>query len=188
MKQVIYSHTCMCTYLCTCLGIWGRFFLANNKWMRKYHFPGSPYSGCCPQLEQSTVFFSLHNLLQLKEKCIFSQFSRTKSLIYDYKVKDFMKFFTDLHQSFPTVISILGNIKQHDILRFYQTNLTFVPLLLYWPSSSSPVGALPWYSISHFLSPVSTFPHQHVLPLYFPGFSSFEIGFLDSPVFVYSEQ
>lgn len=41
----------------------------------------------------NTFFFSQPNPLHLKEKYIFSQLSGTKSLIYEYKVKDFMNFF-----------------------------------------------------------------------------------------------
>lgn len=80
----------------------------------------------------NTFFSSLPNLLHLKEKCIFSQFSRTKSLIYEYKVKDCMNFFPDLHQSFPTVISILRNIKQIVLMAHIIT-------LMYHAGRTSPV-------------------------------------------------
>lgn len=60
----------------------------------------------------NTFFFSQLNLLHLKEKYIFSQLSKTKSLIYERKLKDFMNFF----------LTSICHFLSHIYFKKYKTN------------------------------------------------------------------
>lgn len=60
----------------------------------------------------NTFFFSQPNLLQLKEKYIFSQLSGTKSLIYEYMLKVFMNFF----------LTSICHFLSHIYFKKYKTN------------------------------------------------------------------